>query len=267
MVELRKNKFKQLLQDKKPAVGIWNGLHHPSVAEILAGSGFDWICIDGEHVPYDILTIQTSVMALQSHQIGTIVRIPELNTTYIKQLLDIGVLNILVPMIDSVEQAQLLVQSMHYPPKGIRGVGTALARAAQWNRVDGYFETASNELCPIAQIESATAVEALDEILKVDGLDVLFIGPADLAATMGHLGNASHKEVVDTVKVCIRKINAAGKVAGFLTGSKELAKEYRDEGALMVGVGLDTLLLGKASADLAKEFKPTLSNDESSTVY
>lgn len=266
-MELRKNKFKQMMQDRTPAVGIWNGLHHPSVAEIIAGSGFDWVCVDGEHVPYDIMSIQTSVMALQSHQVSTIVRIPELNTASIKQLLDIGVMSILVPMIDTVEQAQLLVDSMHYPPRGIRGVGTALSRAAQWNSVDGYFETASDELCPIAQIESVTAVSALDDILNVDGLDVLFIGPADLAATMGHLGNASHKDVVDTVKACIRKINDAGKVAGFLTGSTELATEYKNEGALMIGVGIDTLLLSKAAAKLAQQFKPNLGSKESSTVY
>ncbi len=266
-MELRKNKFKQLMQDRTPAVGIWNGIHHPSVAEILAGSGFDWICIDAEHVPYDILSIQTSVMALQSHQVSAVVRIPELNTAYIKQLLDIGVLNILVPMVETVEQAQLLVDSMYYPPKGIRGVGTALSRSAQWNRVDGYFEKAGNELCPIGQIESIKAVEALDDILEVDGFDVLFIGPADLAATMGYLGNASHKDVVDTVKDCIRKINDAGKIAGFLTASKELALEYKNEGALMIGVGLDTLLLSKAAATLAQEFNPHLGSKESSTFY
>ena len=256
-----------MMESRTPAFGLWNGIPHSYVAEIIAGSGFDWVCIDGEHAPFDFASTLTNLQAIQSHSVSAIVRIPELNVAYIKQLLDAGALNILVPMIESVEQAELFVQAMHYPPQGIRGVGTAIARGAQWNRVDNYFEKVGKEVYPIGQIESIKGVEALDDILKVDGLDVLFIGPADLAATMGYLGKPSQQEVVDLVKTCIQKINAAGKVAGFLTSSKELAKEYADEGALMIGIGLDTLLLSKAASKLASDFNPNLNNKKNTTVY
>ncbi len=266
-MDIRKNTFKQMMESRTPAYGLWNGIPHAYVAEIIAGAGFDWVCIDGEHGPIDFGLTLFNLQAIQAHSVSAIVRIPELNVAYIKQLLDAGALNILVPMIETVEQAELFVQAMHYPPNGIRGVGTALARAAQWNRVDNYFEHAGNEVCPIAQIESIKGVEALDDILKIEGLDVLFIGPADLAATMGYLGKPSEKEVVDLVKTCIQKINAAGKVAGFLTGSTELALEYKKAGALMIGVGIDTLLLSKATTQLARQFKSNLTSGESSTVY
>jgi len=266
-MKIRTNTFKQQLQKGKKQYGIWNGLVDSYAAEICAGAGFDWVCIDGEHAPFDLRTILHNAQAIQSHDVPAIVRIPSIDPALMKQLLDAGVQNILVPMIESAEQANLIARAMVYPPTGIRGVGTALARAAQWNRVNDYFKLANDQMCCIGQIESIKGVESLDEILEVPGLDVCFLGPADLGATMGYLGQPSHPEVVKLVKACIRKIVKAGKVAGFLTGSKQLIQEYTEAGALMLGVGLDTLILAKGTRSLAENYKKELTDNRSNTEY
>ncbi|MFK7981902.1 MAG: HpcH/HpaI aldolase/citrate lyase family protein, partial [Saprospiraceae bacterium] len=204
---------------------------------------------------------------IQSYEVPAIVRIPAVDPVMIKQLLDAGAQNILIPMIETADQAELVAKAMVYPPAGIRGVGTALARAAQWNRVNDYFKLANDEMCCIGQIESIKAVENLDEILTVDGLDVCFLGPADLGATMGYLGQPSHPEVVKLVKECIRKIVKSGKAAGFLTGSKELIQVYSDAGATMCGVGLDSLILAKGTKSLAESYKSELKHNQSNTQY
>lgn len=266
-MEIRKNTFKENLLKGKKQYGIWNGIPDSYAAEICAGAGFDWICIDGEHAPFDLRTTLHNMQAIQSHNVPTIVRIPSADPIKIKQLVDAGAQCILAPMIESADQAELIAKAMRYPPVGFRGVGTALARAAQWNRVNDYFKLADDQMCCIGQIESIKAVEALDEILKVEGLDVCFIGPADLAATMGYLGQAGHPEVVALVKETIKKIVKAGKIAGFLTGSKPLIQEYMNAGASMVGVGLDTILLAKATKALAATYKEELLDNKSNTKY
>jgi len=266
-MKIRRNSFKKNILAGKKQYGIWNGIPDSYAAELCAGAGFDWICIDGEHAPFDLRTILHNMQAIQSHNVPAIVRIPSVDPVMIKQLMDAGAQNILVPMIESADQAELIAKAMRYPPIGFRGVGTALARAAQWNRVNDYFKLADDEMCCIGQIESIKAVDALDEILEVEGLDICFIGPADLGATMGYLGQPGHPEVVALVKECIRKITKAGKVAGFLTGSKPLIHQYMDEGALMVGVGVDTILMAKATKALAETYKEELLADKSNTKY
>jgi len=266
-MKIRQNTFKQNLKKGNKQYGIWNGIPDSYAAEMCAGAGFDWVCIDGEHAPFDLRTILHNMQAIQSYNVPAIVRIPAADPVLIKQLLDAGAQNILIPMIETADQAELVAKAMIYPPKGIRGVGTALARAAQWNRVNDYFKLANDQMCCIGQIESIKAVDNLDEILAVEGLDVCFIGPADLGATMGYLGQPSHREVVKLVKECIQKIVKAGKVAGFLTGSKELIQAYSDAGALMCGVGLDTLILAKGTKSLAESYKGELKNLQSNTAY
>lgn len=266
-MKIRQNTFKQNLKKGKKQYGIWNGIPDSYAAEMGAGAGFDWICIDGEHAPFDLRTILHNMQAIQSHNVPAIVRIPTADPVLIKQLLDAGAQNILIPMIETADQAELAAKAMVYPPKGIRGVGTALARAAQWNRVHDYFKLANDQMCCIGQIESMKAVENLDEILKVEGLDVCFIGPADLAGTMGYLGQANHPEVVKLVKECIKKIVKAGKIAGFLTVSAQLIEEYTAAGARMCGVGLDTLILAKGTKRLAELYKTELQDNQSNTQY
>lgn len=266
-MQIRQNTFKQNLQKGKKQYGIWNGLADSYAAEICAGAGFDWICIDGEHAPFDLRTILHNMQAIQSHNVPAIVRVPTADPVLMKQLMDAGAQSILAPMIETADQAELIAKAMVYPPNGIRGVGTALARAAQWNRVNDYFKVANEQMCCIGQIESIKGVEALDEILEVAGLDVCFLGPADLGATMGYLGQPGHPEVVKLVKECIHKIVKAGKVAGFLTGSKQLIQEYTEAGALMIGVGLDTLILAKGTKAMAESYKGVLKDNQSNTIY
>jgi len=266
-MKIRKNTFKKNLYAGKKQYGIWNGIPDSYAAEICAGAGFDWICIDGEHAPFDLRTILHNMQAIQSYEGPAIVRVPSADPVLMKQLMDAGAQTILAPMIETADQAELIAKAMVYPPHGIRGVGTALARAAQWNRVNDYFKLANEQMCCIGQIESIKGVEALDEILEVEGLDMCFLGPADLGATMGYLGQPSHPKVVALVKDCIKKIVKAGKIAGFLTGSKELIQTYSDAGALMIGVSLDSLLLAKATKTLAEFYKPALLGQQSNTLY
>ena len=260
-----KNKFKERLYQDHIQYGIWNGLVDSYAGEICAGAGFDWVLIDAEHAPFDLRTIVHQLQSIKQYEVPAIVRIPQGEPSLIKQLLDAGVQNLLVPMIESALQAEAMVKAMRYAPDGIRGVGTALARAAQWNRVNDYFKIANQEMCLIIQIESIKGVEALDEILAVDGVDVIFIGPADLAATMGHLGQPGHPEVVQVVEDCLEKIVSAGKYPGFLTSSADLITKYVAKGAKMIGVGIDTILLAKATQELAQKYVGGTAS--SNTIY
>lgn len=262
-----KNIFKQRLKQGDIQYGVWNGLVDTNVGEILAGSGFDWVVVDGEHAPFDLRTIQVQMQAISRHNVPVIVRPPVGERVLIKQLLDIGVQTLLIPNVETAEQARECAKDMRYAPEGNRGVGTALARAAQWNRVDGYFEKANDEMCLIVQVESLKASENLDEILQVKDVDAVFIGPADLAATMGHLGNPGHPDVVAKVHECLAKIEASDKQAGFLTTSKSLIEQYIEKGATMVGVGLDTILLAKSAKALAETYKTELKDIKSNTTY
>ena len=261
------NKFKARLKKGDIQYGVWNGLTNTIVAEILAGSGFDWILIDGEHGPFDLQRIQLQMQAIGQFDIPIVVRPPVGDQILIKQLMDIGVQSLLVPVVESAQHAADCASYMRYPPEGVRGVGTALARAAQWNRVDGYYEKANNEMCLAVQVETVKGVDALDSILNVQDVDAVFLGPADLAASMGYLGEPGHPEVVNIVTDCLKKIKHSNKEAGILTASKKLNEKYMEQGAKMVGVGLDTLLLAKAAAALAASYKPELKDRKSNTKY
>jgi len=261
------NKFKAAIHSGKKQYGIWNGIPHSYAAEILAGAGFDWVLIDAEHGPFDISQIVIQLQAMSRYDTTPILRIPSADHVYMKTLMDAGVQSFIIPMIEDKQTAEYIVQAVKYPPEGIRGVGTALARAAQWNRVDDYFHKANNEMCIIAQIESVAGVEALDDILQVDGVDVIFLGPADLAASMGYIGQPSHPDVVSALDNCLSKIIAAGKKPGVLTSSKELIADYSAKGAQMIGVGLDTIILAKATKALAEFYKSELAEQTSNTEY
>lgn len=261
------NKFKTAIKSGQKQYGIWNGIPHSYAAEILAGAGFDWVLIDAEHGPFDMNQIIVQLQAMSRYQVSPILRMRNADSVYMKPLMDAGVQSFIIPMVESAETAQLMVQALRYAPEGTRGVGTALARAAKWNRVDNYFRDANDQMCLIIQVESVKGVEALNDILAVDGVDVVFMGPADLAGTMGHLGNPGHPEVKAVVNDCLEKIVASGKTAGVLTSSKELIADYTEKGARMIGVGLDTIILAKASKALAEYYKPELKEIKSNTNY
>jgi|TARA_B110000093_G_C12970461_1_gene412092 4-hydroxy-2-oxoheptanedioate aldolase len=262
-----KNSFKQKALTKEITYGIWNGLVDTVTAEIIAGAGFDWILVDGEHAPFDLRTIQLQLQTIAAYNVQVVVRPPVGDTILIKQLMDIGVQSLLVPMVESAEQAIQLVKAMRYPPEGIRGVGTALARASKWNRTNNYFRDANNEMCLICQIESVEGIKNLDAILEVDGVDGVFIGPADLGASMGFLGKPSHPEVKAAVVKAIKTIKSKGKTAGVLAVSREIVDFYKAAGANMLGVGVDTILIAKATKELAELYKPALKNNQSNTKY
>jgi len=249
------NTFKQALKDARVQYGLWLGMADPLSAELCAGAGFDWLLIDAEHAPNDVRTVLAQLQAVAAYDSHPVVRPVEGSQSVIKQMLDLGAQTLLVPMVETAEQAEALVRAVRYPPHGNRGVGTALARAARWNRVEGYFEHADDEICLIVQVESATALEALDDIAAVDGVDAVFIGPADLAASLGHLGNPAHPDVKQIIENALKRIRDAGKAPGILCVDPVLARNYVEHGALFVAVGVDTVMLSKAVYDLAAAFK------------
>ncbi|MES2432441.1 MAG: HpcH/HpaI aldolase/citrate lyase family protein [Pseudomonadota bacterium] len=247
------NTFKAALAAGRPQIGLWLGLANSITADLCANAGFDWLLIDGEHAPNDIPTILAQAQAIgnRSH---AIVRPPVGEAHLIKQVLDLGVQTILVPMIESAEQAAAMARAMLYPPHGVRGVGAALARASNFGTTPAYLATANAQTCLLLQIESRAGLSALEAIAATEGVDGVFIGPADLAADMGHLGNPAASEVQVAVEGALKRIMAQGKAAGILTSDRLLAQRYLDLGASFVAVGSDVGLLSGAAAELRGAF-------------
>ena len=239
------NTLKAALATKTVQMGLWMNLVSPIAAEALSGTGFDWLLIDGEHGPNDIPTILAQVQAIGSRT-SVVVRPPVGEVRMIKQLLDLGVQTILVPMIESADHAAQMVKAMHYPPVGMRGVGATIARASDYGRITDYITTANDQTCLILQIESRAGLAALPEILKLDGVDGVFIGPADLAADMGYPGNAAAPEVQATIDSTLAAIMASGKSAGILTFDAKVAQRYAAMGVTFLGIGSDVAVLVKA---------------------
>lgn len=251
------NTFKQRLLAGDAQVGLWLGLADPYCAELAANAGFDWLLIDGEHAPNDLRSLLGQLQAVAPYPAQPIIRPPIGDPVLIKQLLDIGVQTLLVPMVDSAAQAAELVRAMRYPPFGIRGVGSALARASRWNSVPGYLDKADEQMCLLVQIENLDGLANLDAIAAVEGVDGVFIGPADLSAAMGHRGNPGHPEVQAAIEDAIARIRGAGKAVGILSADEALARRYLELGCCFVAVGVDTSLLMKALQGLAGRFKGT----------
>ena len=249
------NTFKRALAAGETQIGLFLGLASAYTAEVVATAGFDWLLIDGEHGPNDLRSIIAQLQALAPYPVRPVVRTVDHDVARIKQLLDGGAQTLMVPMVESAADAEKLVRAMRYPPNGIRGVGTAMARAARWNGVKDYFAQADREMCLIVQIESTTGLAAIDEILQVEGVDAVFIGPSDLAASMGYLGNPGHPEVKAAVEGAIRKISAAGLAAGVFSADPAAAEAYRQIGASFLLVGVDALLLRNSAVALADKFK------------
>jgi 4-hydroxy-2-oxoheptanedioate aldolase len=250
-----RNRFRQAMAAGTPQFGLWLGLPDTSVAEIAAGAGFDWLLIDHEHGPFELRDVLAHLQAIAPYPVAPIVRPVDDNPALLKKLLDMGVQTFLVPMVDTAEQAEDLVQALRYPPEGKRGLGTSMARAARWNQVPTYVHEANAEICLIVQVETAAAMHNLDAILAVEGVDGVFIGPSDLSASMGHVGDAAHPDVVRAINEGLATIVAAGKFAGMLCMDPALVKGYTARGANFVGVGVDTLLLGQGARQLARRFK------------
>ncbi|MFM0133363.1 4-hydroxy-2-oxoheptanedioate aldolase [Paraburkholderia sediminicola] len=256
-MSLPQNTFKRALTEGKPQFGLWAALADAYVTELLATAGFDWLLIDNEHAPNDVRSTLAQLQAVAAYASHPVVRPVRSDSALIKQLLDIGAQTLLLPMIDTPDQAAEAVAATRYPPHGIRGVGSALARASRWNRIPDYLTTAAQELCVLVQVETVQGMENLPAIAKVEGVDGVFFGPADLSASMGLLGKPGDASVREAICNGIRKVREAGKAAGVLAPDAGIAAEYLAAGATFVAVGTDTGLLSKAAADLAAAYKKT----------
>ncbi len=250
-----KNTFKAALKEGRAQIGLWQALANPYTVEICAGAGYDWLLLDAEHAPNDVPLLVSQLQAMKGTASHAVIRPPIGETWMVKQLLDIGAQTLLIPMVDSREQAEAMVKAVRYPPHGVRGVGAALARASAFNRIPDYLQTANDEVCLLLQVENRAGIANLDAIATTEGVDGVFIGPADLAADMGYLGKPGAPEVQAAVEDALKRIQGHGKAAGILTGDLALAKRYLDLGATFVAIGNDVTLLANATTKLLADFK------------
>jgi len=258
-----KNTFKAAIAKGQLQVGCWLGLASPYVAEISASAGFDWLVVDAEHAPNDLQSIISHLQVIDASNSHAVVRPPIGEVWIIKRLLDAGAQTLLIPMVESAEQAQTLVDAVTYPPHGIRGVGSALARASNFSAIPDYLTTARDEICLLVQVENQKGMAALDDILAIDGIDGVFIGPADLAADMGFIADPNAPEMRTAVLGAMEKIIASGKAGGILTLNKELQTQCRELGASFIATEIDVTLFASAIRNAAKQAAKHLTNSTS----
>jgi 4-hydroxy-2-oxoheptanedioate aldolase len=245
------NPFKTALREGRPQIGLWQALASPITAEICAGAGFDWLLFDGEHGPNDVPGLLAQLQAVAPYPAAPVARLPVADARLAKQYLDIGFQTLLVPFVESADEARMMAQAVRYPPAGVRGLAPGLTRAARWNRIPNYLDHADAETCLLLQVESLPGLEALEAIAAVEGVDGVFIGPADLSAALGHRGRPGHPDVVAAIENAIDRILAAGKAAGILAIDPLLAERYLARGCTFVAIGTDTGLLASGAQALA----------------
>ncbi|SLN68515.1 4-hydroxy-2-oxo-heptane-1,7-dioate aldolase [Roseovarius litorisediminis] len=243
------NRFKSALAAGTMQYGCWAGFADPYATEVLATAGFDWLVIDGEHAPNDLRSIMAQLQVLDGKYSAPVVRLPMGEAWLIKQVLDAGAQTLLIPMVESADQARDLVRAMRYPPAGIRGSGAALARASRFSDIPDYIATANDQMCLLVQVETVAGIEALEDILSVDGVDGVFIGPSDLAADMGHMGDSAQPQVQSVIRDALARIKASGKAAGILALDHDTALTYRNWGAQFLAVGIDVVMLAKTARE------------------
>lgn len=248
------NPFKRAIKAGQLQIGLWSSLSSNLTVEIIAGSGFDWLLLDTEHSPNELPMVHSQLQAAVGGTAHTVVRPPWNDPVVIKRFLDIGTQSFLIPYVQDEAEARAAVAATRYPPHGIRGVAVA-SRASRFGRIKDYFAQADEEICVIVQIESQVALDNIEAIAGVDGVDALFIGPYDLSAALGHLGNPGHPEVQAAIEDAIRRIQACGSIAGFLTSDEKLARRYIELGCLVAAVGADIGILARGSEQLAARFK------------
>jgi 4-hydroxy-2-oxoheptanedioate aldolase len=248
------NPFKQALKAGRLQIGLWHSLSSNLAVEILADSGFDWILLDTEHAPNELPMVHTQLQAMSGGTAHAVVRAAWNDQVIIKRLLDIGAQSLLIPYVETEEEARRAVMSTRYPPDGFRGVAS-LTRASRFGRIKGYYEAAQAQICLLLQVETKRGLQNLDAIARVEGVDGVFIGPGDLSAGLGYLGKPTHPEVVKTIDDSIRRIKDAGNAPGILTGDAKLAQHYIEAGCLFTAVGSDIGLLVSAADQLAQMFR------------
>jgi len=253
-MELPRNAFKRALAEGRPQIGLWCSLPGGYAAELLAGAGFDWLLFDTEHSPADPVTVLEPLQAAAAHPVSAVVRAAWNDMVLVKRLLDVGAQSLLLPYVQDAEEARAAVAAVRYPPRGVRGVA-GFSRATGFGRIPDYARRAEEELCLLVQVETTAALGEIEAIAAVDGIDGIFVGPSDLAASMGHLGEPGHPDVVAAIEDALLRIRRAGKPAGILTLDPGFARRCLELGAVFVAVGLDAALLSRASEALAREFR------------
>jgi 4-hydroxy-2-oxoheptanedioate aldolase len=253
-MDLPRNAFKHAIAAGQLQIGVWSSLCSNIAAEIVSDSGFDWILFDTEHSPNEIPGLIAQLQAAAGGTATAVVRPAWNDAVLIKRVLDIGAQSILVPYVQNAEEARRAVTSVRYPPAGIRGVA-ATARASRYGRVTDYLKRADHEICLLVQVETRSALDQLEAIAKVEGVDGVFIGPSDLSASFGHIGNPQHAEVQKALEDAVQRLKAVGKPAGILTVNEEEARRYIGWGYTFVAVGSDVGLLSRGADALAKKFK------------
>jgi 4-hydroxy-2-oxoheptanedioate aldolase len=249
-----RNAFKHAIAAGKLQIGLWCSLCSNIAADIVSDSGFDWLLLDTEHSPNEIPDVLAQLQAVRGGTATPIVRPAWNDAVLIKRVLDIGAQSVLIPYVQNVEEAKRAVAAVRYPPGGIRGVAAA-SRASRYGRVAGYLQNADKEICTLLQVETQTALDQLEAIAQVEGVDGVFIGPSDLSASFGHVGNPQHPEMQKVLESAVTRLKAIGKPAGILTGNEDEARRYIAWGYTFVAVGADVGLLARGADALAKKFK------------
>lgn len=253
-MELQRNEFKRALAAGRTQIGLWSSLSSSYTVEVIAGAGFDWILLDMEHSPNDLENLLTQLQAAAPYPTVSVVRVPWNDMVTIKRVLDIGAQSLLVPFVSTADEARKAVSFTRYPPLGVRGVAGA-TRATRFGRIADYTARVNDELCVLVQVETREGLENLEAICAVDGIDGVFIGPADLHASLGHTGQSANPAVLPVIDDAIRRIRRAGKAPGILTPVEADARRYLDCGAQFVAVGADVGLLARGADALAAKFR------------
>ena len=253
-MDLPKNAFKAAIQEGRPQVGLWCSIPDPAVAEMLANTGYDWMMFDTEHSPMDPLSVQPMLQAIAPYPVSAMVRPTGLDPFQIKKFLDAGAQSILIPYVQTPEEAALAVASVTYPPQGIRGVA-GVTRATRWGAVKDYAARARDEICLMVQIETKAGLDRLEDIAAMPGINGIFVGPADLAASLGYPGQNGHPEVRAACADAIRRIRKAGLPAGFLSPDDSLLEEMVAAGSVFTAVDLDVTILRRGAIARAAEWK------------
>jgi 2-keto-3-deoxy-L-rhamnonate aldolase RhmA len=253
-MELPKNRFKQAIGNGELQIGLWSQLAGATTAEVLADAGYDFVVIDAEHAPNDVLTVIPQLQVLDRSPTDAVVRLPWNDLVLAKRYLDIGAQTLLVPYVQNAEEARRAVFGVRYPPLGGRGVGT-MHRANRYGRIKDYLTRADSEICLLVQVETEESLDRLEEIAAVDGIDGVFIGPSDLSASMGHVGNPGHPDVQAAIAAVPRRLRSIGKPAGILTPVEAEARQYIAAGYVYVAVGSDLGVLANQTTALAARFR------------
>jgi 4-hydroxy-2-oxoheptanedioate aldolase len=253
-MELPVNHFKRAILAGEQQIGLWSSLASNVTTEVLAGAGFDWLLIDAEHAPNDVRSVLGQLQAVMEHRTQPIVRVPMNDKIEIKRYIDIGVQSFLIPMVETAEEAREAVAATRFAPDGLRGFA-GVSRASRFGRIANYHARAHEEICILVQVESQLGIDNIEEIAAVPGVDGVFIGPGDLSAAMGHLGDQGNAEVVELIEKALHRIVAAGNRPGILTGDETLARRYMAAGCIFTAVGLDTGILARGAEALARKYK------------